>query len=84
VEIFRQSQGEIHGKVSIEVAAMYLRIAFWAGAMAYISFLFARFDLGNGHSSPGVTLTASFFGAMLGLALAGMFVNRVKRKTLVR
>jgi len=52
--------------------------------MAYISFLFARFDLGTGRSSPGVILTASVFGAMLGLALAGMFVNRVKRKAPLR
>ncbi|MFZ1050372.1 MAG: hypothetical protein WBP65_04715 [Candidatus Sulfotelmatobacter sp.] len=63
---------------------MYLRLAFWTGAMAYISFLFARFDLGTGRSSPGVMLTAAFFGAMLGFALAGMFVNRVKRKALLR
>jgi hypothetical protein len=63
---------------------MYLRITFWTGAMAYISFLFARFDLGTGRSSPGVILTASVFGAMLGLALAGMFVNRVKRKAPLR
>ncbi len=75
---------EIHGKVSTEVAAMYLRLAFWSGAMAYISFLFARFDLGTGRSSPGVMLTAACFGGMFGLALACMFVNRVKRKALVR
>ena len=62
---------------------MYLRLAFWTGAMAYISF-FARFDLGTGRSSPGVMLTAAFFGAMLGFALAGIFVNRVKRKALLR
>ncbi|MGA8439863.1 MAG: hypothetical protein WB714_16685 [Candidatus Sulfotelmatobacter sp.] len=63
---------------------MYLRLAFWTGTMAYISFLFARFDLGTGPSSPSVMLTAAFFGAITGLALAGMFVNRVKRKALLR
>jgi hypothetical protein len=74
----------IRGKVSTEVAAMYLRLAFWTGAMAYISFLFARFDLGTGSSSPGIMLTAAFFGAIVGLALAGMFANRVKRKAVLR
>ncbi len=59
---------------------MYLRLAFWTGAMAYISFLFARFDLDSSHSSPGVMLTATFLGALVGLALAGMFANRVKRR----
>ena len=63
---------------------MYLRLTFWTGAMAYISFLFARFDLGNGHSSPGVMLTAAFFGAFVGFALASMFANRVKRKALLQ
>jgi hypothetical protein len=38
--------------------------------------------LGNGHSSPGVMLTAAFFGAFVGFALASMFANRVKRKAL--
>jgi hypothetical protein len=52
--------------------------------MAYISFLFAHFDLGNGHASPGVMLTAAFFGAFVGFALANMFANRVKRKALQR
>ena len=74
----------IRGMVSMEVAAMYLRLSFWTGAMAYVSFLFARFSLGTGLSSPGVMLTATFFGAILGLALAGMFANRVKRKALLR
>ena len=63
---------------------MYLRLAFWTRAMAYISFLFARFDIGTGPSSPGVMLTATFFGAITGLALAGMFANRDKRKALLR
>ncbi len=63
---------------------MYLRLAFWTLAMAYTSFLFARFDLGTGRTSPGVMLTAAFFGAITGLALACMFVNRVKRKARVR
>ncbi len=63
---------------------MYLRLAFWTGAMAYISFLFARFDFGAGTPSPGVMFTATFFGAVVGLALAGMFANRVKRKALLR
>ena len=63
---------------------MYLRLAFWPGTMAYISFLFAHFDLGNGHASPGVMLTAAFFGAFVGFALANMFANRVKRKALQR
>jgi hypothetical protein len=67
-----------------EVVAMYLRLAFWSGTMAYISFLFARFDIGTGPSSPGVVLTATFFGAIAGLALAGMFANRVKRKALLQ
>jgi hypothetical protein len=62
---------------------MYLRLAFWTGAMAYISFLFARFDIGS-RPSPGVLLTATFFGAITGLALAGMFANRVKRKAMLR
>jgi membrane associated rhomboid family serine protease len=52
--------------------------------MAYISFLFARFDIGTGPSSPSVMLTAAFFGAITGLALAAMFANRVKRKALLR
>jgi len=56
---------------------MYLRLAFWTVAMAYVSFLFAR---GDGHSSPGTMLTAAFLGALLGFALGGMFANRVKRK----
>ena len=67
-----------------EVATMYLRLAFWSGAMAYISFLFARFDIRTGPSSPGVVFTATFFGAIAGLALAGMFAKRVKRKALLR
>jgi len=65
-----------------EAAAMYLRIAFWTGSMAYISFLFARFGLHP--SSPGVMLTAAFFGGIVGLALAGMFAGRVKRKATLR
>lgn len=63
---------------------MYLRLVFWTLAMAYISFLFARFDMGTLPPSSGVMLTASFFGAISGLALAGMFANRVKRKALLR
>lgn len=63
---------------------MYFRLSFWTVATAYISFLLARFDLGTGLSSPGVMLTATFFGAIVGLALAGMFAGRVKRKTLLR
>jgi hypothetical protein len=63
---------------------MYLRLVFWTGAIAYISFLFARFDLGTGPPSPGLMLTAAFFGAIMGLALACMFANRVKRKALLR
>jgi membrane associated rhomboid family serine protease len=63
---------------------MYLRLAFWTVAIAYISFLFARFDIGGGHSSPGVMITAAFFGALTGFALAGMFANRVKRKATQR
>jgi hypothetical protein len=83
IEIFHNYKG-IYGKVSTEVAAMYLRLAFWTVAMAYISFLFARFDIRTRPSSPGVLLTATFFGAITGLALAGMFANRVKRKALLR
>jgi hypothetical protein len=82
-EIFANSR-EIYGKVSPEVTVMYLRLAFWTGAMAYISFLFARFDIGTSRPSPGVLLTATFFGAITGLALAGMFANRVKRKAMLR
>ena len=63
---------------------MYLRLAFWTLAMAYISFLFARFDIGTGSSSLGLMLTAAFFGAITGLALSLMFGNRVKRKALPR
>lgn len=59
---------------------MYLRLALWIGSMAYISFLFARFDLGNGHPSPSVMLTATFLGALAGFALGCMFANRVKRQ----
>jgi len=61
---------------------MYLRLAFWTLAMSYVSFLFARFDLGNGSPSPGVMLTAAFLGALVGFALAGMFAKRVKRRAL--
>jgi hypothetical protein len=57
----------------------YLRLGFWTGSMAYIAFLFAHFASDNGHSSPGVTPTAAFFGALLGFALGCLFVNRVKR-----
>ncbi len=63
---------------------MYFRLAFWTVAIAYTSFLFARFDIGTGPSSPSVMLTATFFGAITGLALACMFANRGKRKALVR
>ncbi len=63
---------------------MYLRLAFWTVAMAYVSFLFARFDIGTGPSSPAVMLTATLFGAITGFALAGMFTSRVKRKALPR
>lgn len=38
---------------------MYLRLVFWTLAMAYISFLFARFDIGTLPPSSGVMLTAS-------------------------
>jgi membrane associated rhomboid family serine protease len=75
---------EIHGKVSTEGAAMYLRLAFWTGTMAYISFLFARFDIGSRPASPSVMFTAALFGAITGLALAAMFSNRIKRKALIR
>jgi membrane associated rhomboid family serine protease len=84
VEQSRQLIREIYGKFSTEVAAMYLRIAFWTGAMAYISFLFSRFAIGTGPSSPGVMLTAALFGAMTGLALGCMFAKRDKRKALLR
>jgi hypothetical protein len=63
---------------------MYLRLAFWTVSLAYISFLFARFDISNGPSSPGVTITAAFFGAVAGFALAGMFAGRVKRRAVLR
>ena len=62
---------------------MYLRLAFWTGSMAYIALLFAHFAPDNGHSSPGVMLTATLFGALLGFALGCMFANRVKRKRTV-
>ena len=58
---------------------MYLRLAFWTGSMAYISFVFARFGPGNDHSSAGAMVTAAFFGALLGLSLGVMFANRNKR-----
>jgi hypothetical protein len=62
---------------------MYLRLAFWTGSMAYIALLFAHFAPDNGHSSAGVMLTATFFGALLGFVLGCMFANRVKRKRTV-
>jgi membrane associated rhomboid family serine protease len=67
----------------LRVATMYLRLAFWTGAMAYTFVLFARFDLGTGPPPPGVVLTAALFGAIAGLLLAGMFSNRGKRKALL-
>jgi hypothetical protein len=58
---------------------MYLKLGFWTGSMAYISFLFARFGPGADHSSAGAMVTAAFFGALLGLSLGAMFANRNKR-----
>jgi hypothetical protein len=81
---YSELQRGFHGTVSLEVVTMYLRLAFWTGAIAYITFLFARFDLSGGRSSSGVTFTASLFGAMLGFALGGMFAHRVNRKIFLR
>jgi len=61
---------------------MYLRLAFWTMAIAYTSLLFAHFATSvhnNGHSSPGVLLTAVFLGTLMGFALGGIFVNRRTR-----
>lgn len=63
---------------------MYLRLAFWTLAMSYVAFLFARFVPTSGPSSLGVVFTSTIFGALVGLALAGMFVKRTKRKRALR
>ena len=70
---------EQRGTISTEVA-MYLRLAFWTGSMAYVSFLFTHFARDNGHPAPGVMPSAAFLGAFLGFALGCMFANRVRRK----
>jgi hypothetical protein len=56
---------------------MYVRLAFWTLAMAYISVLLSR---GTGGSSPSIMFTASLLGAVIGFGLGGMFVNRRTRK----
>jgi hypothetical protein len=56
---------------------IYLRVVFWTLSGAYTAFLFSR---GHAGSPIGTTLTAAFFGAILGFSLGGMFVNRETRK----
>ena len=56
---------------------MYLRLAFWTLSLAYTSALFSRTIPG---SSPGIMLTAAFFGAVFGFSLGALLINRRTRK----
>jgi hypothetical protein len=56
---------------------MYIRLAFWTLSLAYTSALFSRTIPG---SSPGIVLTAALLGAIFGLSLGGMLINRRTRK----
>jgi hypothetical protein len=56
---------------------MYLRLAFWTLSLAYTFALFSRTTPG---SSPGIMLTAAFFGAVFGFSLGALLINRRTRK----
>jgi hypothetical protein len=56
---------------------MYLRLAFWTVAGAYVAFLFAH---GNHGYQLRVMFIAAFLGAVMGFCIGGMFADRVKRK----
>ena len=56
---------------------MYIRLAFWSLSLAYTSAIVS----GSIHaSSPGIMLTAAFFGAVTGFSLGGIFISRRTRK----
>ena len=57
---------------------MYLRMTFWAPAVAYAGFLLA--GGGNVPNKMGMMVTTGFMGALLGLLLALMFTLRELRR----